>query len=82
MRAMWEVIFGAGLEYDLEEAMEGLPDHYRLDSHYEMDEGSDAEDPMATQANELINIDNIVQLSRNMVELAEARRGQKRARDA
>ena len=39
-----------------------------------------AEDPMETQANELSNIDNIVQLSRNMVELTEIRSGLKRAR--
>ena len=51
-----------------------------LDSDSEMDEGSDAEDPMVTQANEIGAVSDIVQLSRNMVELAELRRGQKRAR--
>ena len=45
-----------------------------------MDEGSDTEDPMVTQANELSNIDSIVQMSRNMVELAEVRRDLKRTR--
>jgi hypothetical protein len=82
MRVMWQVIMACGLEDELEEAMEedGCPDHYRLDPHYAMDEGSDADDPMVTQANELSNIDNIVQMSRNMVELAEVRRGLKRGR--
>ena len=45
-----------------------------------MEEGSDVEDPMVTQANEISNVDNIVQLSRNMVELAETRRDLKRTR--
>jgi len=51
-----------------------------LEHDHEMDEDSDAEDPMVTQANELSNVDNLVQLSRNMVELAETRRGLKRGR--
>jgi len=33
-----------------------------------------------TQANELSNVDNLIQLSRKMVELAENRRGLKRTR--
>ena len=45
-----------------------------------MDQGSDGEDPMQIQANELSNVDNLVQLSRNMVELTEVRRGLKRGR--
>jgi len=82
MRVMWQVIVASGLEDELDEAMEedGCPDHHRLDPDVRMDEGSDAEDPMATQANELSNIDNIVQMSRNMVELAETRRDMKRTR--
>ena len=71
-----------GLDEELEVAMEedGCPDHHRLDPDAQMDEGSDAKDPMVTQANELSNIDSIVQMSRNMVELAEVRRGLKRTR--
>jgi len=53
-----------------------------LDSDSEMDEGSDAEDPMVTQATEIRAVSDIVQLSRNMVDLAELRRGQKRTRDS
>ena len=79
---MEHLIVGNGLEDDLEVAMEegGYPDRVRDDA--EMDERSDAEDPMVTQANELSNIDSIVQLSHNMVELAGVRRGLKRARDS
>ena len=51
-----------------------------LDTDSEMDEGSDAEDPMVTQASEISTVDNIVQLSCNMVDLAEARRDLKRTR--
>ena len=82
MRVMWQVIVACGFEGELDEAMEedGCPDHHRLDPDAQMDEGSDTEDPMVTQANELSNIDNIVQLSRNMVDLAETRRGLKRTR--
>ena len=80
MRVLWQKIIDRGLEYELEDAMEedGYP--APLLDHFEMDEGSDTEDPMVTQANELSNIDNIVQMSRNMVELAEVRRGLKRTR--
>ena len=53
-----------------------------LEHDHELDEDSDAEDPMVTQANELSNIDSIVQLSHNMVELAGVRRDLKRARDS
>ena len=82
MRIMEELIDDHGLEDELEEAMEedGCPDHDPFDLDAQMDEGSDAEDPMETQANELSNIDSIVQMSRNMVELAEVRRDSKRAR--
>ena len=71
-----------GFEGEVEEALEeeGYPE--RVWEHAEMDEGSDGEDPMVTQANELSNIDSIVQLSRNLVELAEVRRGLKRTRDS
>ena len=51
-----------------------------LEHDHEMDEDSETEDPMQTQANELSNVDKLVQLSRNMVELAEVRRGLKRGR--
>ena len=53
-----------------------------LEHDHELDEDSETEDPMVTQANELSNIDSIVQLSRNLVELAEVRRGLKRTRDS
>jgi nucleotide-binding universal stress UspA family protein len=77
---MWEAIIACGFEYEVESAMEeeGYPE--RVWEHAEMDEGSDEEDPMVTQANELSNIDSIVQLSHNMVELAGVRRDLKRAR--
>ena len=82
MRAMWNVIIENELEEELIEAWDPLQDTSLaiLDSDSEMDQGSDGEDPMQAQANELSNIDNIVQLSRNMVELAEVRRDSKRAR--
>jgi len=82
MRVLERLIVDNGLEDELEEAMEedGYPDRVWDDA--EMDERSDAEDPMVTQANELSNIDSIVQLSRNMVELTQVRRGLKRARDS
>ena len=51
-----------------------------LNTNSEMDEGSDAEGPMVTQASEVSTVDSIVQLSRNMVALAEARRGLNRTR--
>ena len=84
MRAMWTVINENELEVDLEEALEddGNTSFAMLDSDSEMDEGSDAEDPMVTQVNETRAVSDIVQLSRNMVELAELRRGQKRTRDS
>jgi hypothetical protein len=80
IRLMWEVIMACGFEGEVEEALEeeGYPE--RVWEHAEMDEGSDGEDPMVTQANELSNIDSIVQLSHNMVELAGVRRDLKRAR--
>jgi hypothetical protein len=53
-----------------------------LEHDHEMDEDSETEDPMQTQANELSNVDKLVQLSRNMVELAGVRRDLKRARDS
>jgi hypothetical protein len=82
MRVLERLIVDNGLEDELEEAMEedGYPDRVWDDA--EMDERSDAEDPMVTQANELSNIDSIVQLSHNMVELAGVRRDLKRARDS
>ena len=84
MRAMQQLIIDHDLEDDLHELTGEYPgdldDPFDLALDVQMDEGSDTEDPMVTQANELSNIDNIVQLSRNMVELAEARRGQKRTR--
>jgi hypothetical protein len=80
MRAMEHLIVGNGLEDELEVAMEegGYPDRVWDDA--EMDEESDAEDPMVTQANEISSINSIVQLSHNMVELAGVRRGLKRGR--
>ena len=85
MRIMEELIDDHGLEDELEVAMDedGCPDYdpFDHDFDFDMDEGSDAEDPMVTQANELSNIDSIVQLSHNMVELAGVRRDLKRARD-
>ncbi len=84
MRAMQQLIIDNDLEDDLHELTGEFPgdldDPFDLALDVQMDEGSDAEDPMVTQANELSNVDNLVQLSRNMVELAETRRGQKRAR--
>ena len=81
---MEELIDDHGLEDELEVAMDedGCPDYdpFDPDFDFDMDEGSDAEDPMVTQANELSNIDSIVQLSHNMVELAGVRRGLKRGR--
>jgi len=83
MRAMWTVIIENELEEELE-TWDGMRNTSLaiLDSDSEMDEGSDAEDPMVTQANEIRAVSDIVQLSRNMVELAELRRGQKRTRDS
>jgi hypothetical protein len=82
MRLMWQVIMACGFEDEVERTMEedGWPERVWDDA--EMDERSDEEDPMVTQANELSNIDSIVQLSRNMVELAGVRRDLKRARDS
>ena len=82
MRVMQQLIADNDLEDELDDAMEedGSPDQYGLGIDSEMDEGSDREDPMVTQANEIGAVSDIVQLSRNMVELAELRRGQKRAR--
>ena len=68
------------LDDELMDRLGNLGASVGLEYHHEMDEGSDAEDPMVTQANELSNVDNIVQMSRNMVELAEVRRGLKRTR--
>ena len=84
MRAMQQLIIDHDLEDDLHELTGEYPgdldDPFDLALDVQMDEGSDTEDPMVTQANELSNIDNIVQMSRNMVELAEVRRGLKRTR--
>ena len=82
IRLMWEVIIACGFTDEVEEALEeeGYPE--RVWEHAEMDEGSDEEDPMVTQANELSSIDSIVQLSHNMVELAGVRCDLKRARDS
>ena len=84
MRIMEELIDDHGLEDELEVAMDedGCPDYdpFDHDFDFDMDEGSDAEDPMVTQANELSNVNDLVQLSRNMVELAGVRRGLKRGR--
>ena len=92
MRVMEQLIIDNGLEDDLHDAMEdelGSSDPYCLGTDGEMDEGSDREDPMVTQANRMVTqaneisaVSDIVQLSRNMVELAELRRGQKRTRDS
>ena len=68
------------LDEELMERLGNLGASVGLEHDHEMDEDSDAEDPMVTQANELSNVDNLVQLSRNMVELAETRRGLKRGR--
>ena len=84
MRIMEELIDDHGLEDELEVAMDedGCPDYdpFDPDFDFDMDEDSDAEDPMVTQANELSNVNDLVQLSRNMVELAGVRRGLKRGR--
>ena len=83
MRVMQQVIAENGLEDDLDEALEdelGSPDQYWLGIDSEMDAPSDGEDPMVTQANEISAVSDIVQLSRNMVELAELRRNPKRSR--
>ena len=82
MRVLERLIVDNGLVDELEVAMEedGCPDHDPFAPNAEMDEGSDAEDPMQTQAIELNNIDSIVKLSHNMVELAGVRRDLKRAR--
>ena len=82
MRVMWEVIMACGFADEVEDAMEEEGYSDRVWEHAEMDERSDEEDPMVTQANELSNIDSIVQMSRNLVELAEVRRGLKRTRDS
>ncbi len=86
MRIMMRLIEDSGLTEELdEELMDRLGNlgaSVGLDHHdHEMDEDSDAEDPMVTQANELSAVSDIVQLSRNMIELGEIRRSQKRARD-
>ena len=84
MRIMEVLIDDHGLEDELEVAMDedGCPDYdpFDPDFDFDMDEDSDAEDPMVTQANELSNVNDLVQLSRNMVELAGVRRGLKRGR--
>ena len=80
MRIMEEVIEEHALDRLLKRRLESAGD-LTIATDDTMDEGSDAEDPMVTQANEISNIDSIVQMSRNMVDLAEARRGLKRARD-
>ena len=79
---MWSVISEYEFEDALIEAWDPLQDTSLaiLDSDSEMDQGIDVEDPMVMQANELSNVDKLVQLSRNMVELAEVRRDSKRAR--
>ena len=51
-----------------------------LETDSDMDEGSDAEDPMAAQGQQIATVHEIVELSRNMVELAEAHRNLKNAR--
>ena len=85
MRVMQQMIWDNELAGDLRDVMKdelGSPDYYELDVDSEMDAGSDCEDPMMTQANEISAVSDIVQLSRNMVELAALRRNQKRARDS
>jgi hypothetical protein len=85
MRAMQSVINENDLWEELDDELQdtfGLRSAALsvLETDSEMDEGSDTEDPMVAQANELSNIDSIVQMSRNMVELAEVRRDLKRTR--
>ena len=79
MRVMQQVISDYALERTLARRLADEGD-LTIAADDTMDEDSDAEDPMVTQANELSNIDSIVQLSRNMVELTEVRRGLKRGR--
>ena len=79
MRIMQSVISDWGLRNELLRRLANEGD-LTTAADDTMEEGSDAEDPMVTQANELSNVDNIVQLSRNMVELAETRRDLKRTR--
>ena len=85
MRRVTSVIVRNDLWDELdEELMDGLGNlgaSVGLAHDHELDEDSETEDPMVTQANELSNIDSIVQLSHNLVELAEVRRGLKRTRD-
>jgi len=84
MRIMHRVIGEFDLWNELDEELMNrlgnLGASVGLEHDHELDEDSDAEDPMVTQANELSNIDSIVQLSHNMVELAGVRRGLKRGR--
>ena len=88
---MEKLIIDNGLANDLYELTGEFPGDLDpsidLAMHVQLDEGSDREDPMVTQANRMVTqaneisaVSDIVQLSRNMVELAELRRGQKRAR--
>ena len=79
MRVMRQVISDYALQGVLERRL-ALEGDLAIAADYTMDEDSDAEDPMVTQVNDISNLDNIVQLSRNMVELAETRRGLKRGR--
>lgn len=81
MRVMHQVLSEYNLVDVLARRMADLGD-LTIGADDTMEEDSDAEDPMVTQATELSTIDNLVQLSRNMVELAGVRRGQKRARES
>ena len=81
MRVMHQVISDFALERTLERRLAAEGD-LTIAVDDTMDEDSDAEDPMVTQANDLSNIDSIVQLSHNLVELAGVRRDLKRARDS
>ena len=83
---MEQLIIDNGLADDLYELTGEFPGDLDpsidLAMHVQLDEGSDREDPMATQAKEISTVDNIVKLSRNMVELAAARRDLKQTRDS
>ena len=82
MRVIGQFDLWDDLDEELMKGLGNLGASVGLEHDHEMDEDSETEDPMQTQANELSNVDKLVQLSRNMVELAGVRRDLKRARDS
>ena len=77
---MEQVITDYGLHGALARRLEDVGDLVQVATDDTMEGGSDAEDPMVAHANEIAAVSDIVQLSRNMVELAETRHSAKRAR--